>query len=95
MLCINLEPDEDLGFWVHAKVVFNCEFYAMNMGLHNLALFLHPMCQKLAIFQAAKGRSFNEVCKTVLEIARQWHWDQDRAGRLVEDLALWSLWSAT
>ena len=86
MLRISLEPDEDAGFWVHAKAVFNREFHAMNTSLHNLALFLHPMCQKLAVFQAAKGRSFDEVCKTALKIARQWRWDQARAGRLVEDL---------
>ena len=62
MLRISLEPDEDAGFWVHAKGVFNCEFHAMNTSLHNLALFLHPMCRKLVVFQAANG-SFNEVPK--------------------------------
>ena len=66
--------------------MFNHEFHGMNTELHNLALFLHPMCRKLAIFQAAKGRSFDEVCKTALGIARQWRWDEGRAGRLVEDL---------
>ena len=64
MICINLESDEDAGFWVHAKAVrFNC---VMNTGLHNLTLFLHPMCQKLAIFQAVKRWSFDEVCKLAL-----------------------------
>jgi hypothetical protein len=86
MFRIQLDADEDIGFWVHAKAVFNHEFHNMNTGLHNLALFLHPLCQKLAIFQAAKGRSFDEVCKAALEIARQWRWDQEKAGRLVEDL---------
>jgi hypothetical protein len=86
MVRIELDADEDLGFWVHAKAVFNCEFHSMNTSLHNLALFLHPMCRKLAIYQAAKGRSFDDVCKTALEIARQWCWDVARVGRLVEDL---------
>ena len=75
MLQISLELDEHAGFWVHAKAVFNREFHAMNTSLHNLALFLHSMCRKLAVFQAAKERSFDEVCKTALKIARQWHWD--------------------
>ena len=44
MVRIELDADEDLGFWVHAKAVFNCEFHSMNTSLHNLALFLHPMC---------------------------------------------------
>jgi hypothetical protein len=86
MLRIELEADEDVGFWVHAKAAFNREFHSMNTELHNLALFLHPMCRKLAIFQAAKGRSFDEVCKMALEIARQWHWDEGRVDQLVEDL---------
>jgi hypothetical protein len=44
------------------------------------------LCRKLAISQAAKGRTFDEVCKAALGIARQWRWDQNKAGRLVEDL---------
>jgi hypothetical protein len=86
MLCITLEPDEDTLFWVHAKAVFNRKFHAMNTSLHNLALFLHPKCQKLTVFQAAKGQSFDKICKTALEIARQWCWIKERAGWLAEDL---------
>ena len=86
MVRIELEPDDDVDFWVHAKAVFNHEFHNMNTSLHNLALFLHPMCRKLAISQAAKGRSFDNICKTALEVARQWHWDEARAKRLVEDM---------
>lgn len=86
MFRIQLEPEDDIGFWTHAKAVFNREFHSMNTGLHNLALFLHPLCRKLAISQAAKGRSFDAVCGTALEIARQWRWDQAKAGRLLEDL---------
>ena len=74
MLWIELDTDKDVDFWVHVKVVFNCKFHSMNTSLHNLTLFVHPLCHKLAISQAAKGRSFNEVCKTALEIARQWRW---------------------
>ena len=88
MLWIELEADEDVGFWVHTKAVFNHEFHGMNTELHNLALFLHPMCRKLAIFQAAKGRSFDEVCKMSLGIARQWCWDEGRA------VGLWKTWSS-
>lgn len=89
MFRLPLDPDDDINFWVHAKSVFNREFHSMNTNNHNLALFLHPMCRKLAISQAAKGRSFDKVCRAALGIARQWHWDQQRAGRLAEDLKLY------
>jgi hypothetical protein len=76
---IELELDEDAGFWSHAKAIFNHEFHSLNMSLHNLGLFLHPMCRKLANLQAAKGRSFDEVCKLALGIVKKWWWDQQWA----------------
>lgn len=71
MIRITPEPDKDYHFWVHAKTVFNAEFYSMNTNLHALALFLHPLCRKLAISNAAKGRSFEHMCSIALAIAKQ------------------------
>ena len=50
-----LDADDDMGFQQHAKAVFNCHFHAINTKYHSLALFLHPLCRKLAITQAASG----------------------------------------
>jgi hypothetical protein len=86
MFRIELDPDEDVDFWVHAKLVFNREFHAMNTGIHALSLFLHPLCRKLAVSQAAKSRTFEQMCATALDIAKQWRWDKKRASNLVEDL---------
>lgn len=56
------------------------------MEYHSLALFLHPLTQKLAISQAASGRSFQFMVKTSLKIAHQWRWNEQLASLLVEDL---------
>jgi hypothetical protein len=55
MFRIQFEDGEDIGFWMHAKAIFNREFHSMNTDVHALALFLHPMCWKLAVSQAAKS----------------------------------------
>lgn len=86
MFHIELEDGENIGFWMHAKSVFNREFHAMNTNIHSLTLFLHPMCRKLAVSQAAKSRTFEQMCQAALDIARQWCWNGEQAGRLMEDL---------
>ncbi|KAG2068798.1 hypothetical protein BDR04DRAFT_1232592 [Suillus decipiens] len=86
MMCLQLEDGEDINFWMHAKAVFNRDFYAMNTHIHTLVLFLHPMCWKLAASQAAKSRTFEQMCTAALDIAKQWRWDGDRAVKLIENL---------
>ena len=86
MSCLELDYDDDLGFWAHAKAVSNQCFHAMNTPIHSLTLFLHPMCQKFAILQVASGRSFQFITKTALEIAHQWGWSEEVAKRLVDNL---------
>jgi hypothetical protein len=86
MMRIQLEDGDDIGFWMHAKAVFNREFHAMNTNIHALALFLHPMCRKLAVSQAAKSRTFEQMCTIALDIAKQWRWDGGRAVMLIENL---------
>ena len=41
---VQFEEGEDIGFWTHAKSVFNTEFHSMNSEVHSLALFLCPLC---------------------------------------------------
>jgi hypothetical protein len=69
-LKLNAE-DDDTGFWMHTKSVFNHQFYAINTDLHSLTLFLHPMCCKLAVTDALKGRPFEFMVKTALVVAKQ------------------------
>ncbi|KAG2075583.1 hypothetical protein BDR04DRAFT_1114750 [Suillus decipiens] len=60
----------------------------MNTDIHALALLLQSMCRRLAVSQAAKSRTFEQMCTAALalDIAKQWRWDGDRAVKLVENL---------
>ena len=58
----------------------------MNTEIHSLALFLHPMCRKLAISQTASGRSFEFMVKIALGIVKGWKWKEMDAQKLVEDM---------
>lgn len=81
-----LDPSDNTSFWMHAKHVFNHRFHEMNTNHHSLALFLHPLCRKLAISQAANGRSFEFMATTALSIARQWKWSKADAKSLIYNL---------
>ncbi|KIJ05662.1 hypothetical protein PAXINDRAFT_164749 [Paxillus involutus ATCC 200175] len=83
---LSLDGSDNTGFWTHAKLVFNRRFHAMNTDHHSLALFLHPMCRKLAISQAANGRNFEFMVRTALSIAKQWRWGEAEAKSLVSNL---------
>jgi hypothetical protein len=86
MIRVPNEPDDDVGFMMHAQSVFNRRFHSMNTNIHSFALFLHPLCRKLAISQAANGRSFKLMAETAFGIAKQWKWTKERATCLREDL---------
>ena len=86
---LSLDEGEDASLWNHAKATFNSEFHRMDTDLHALALFLHPLCRKLAVSQRASGRNFEVFCKIALEVARKWGWDEKRAFRLLDDMQLY------
>jgi hypothetical protein len=86
MIRIEAEPDDDVGFTMHAHSVFNRRFHSIDTPVHLLALFLHPLCRKLAISQAASGRTFKLMVETALSIAKQWRWPKEKAWQLGEDL---------
>ncbi|KAG1830604.1 hypothetical protein EV424DRAFT_1578558 [Suillus variegatus] len=73
-----LEESDNFDFWLHVKTVFNRRFFAMNTKIHTLALFLHPICRKLAISQF--------MVETALDVAKQWRWDEQLAKSLIGDL---------
>ncbi|KAH7925705.1 hypothetical protein BV22DRAFT_1010684, partial [Leucogyrophana mollusca] len=83
---LSLENSDNVSFWTHAKSVFNRRFHKMDTRIHSLALFLHPMCRKLAISQVASGRSYNFMLETALSVAHQWRWGEAEAKQIVYDL---------
>ncbi|KAF8956104.1 ribonuclease H-like domain-containing protein [Flammula alnicola] len=83
---IKTEHDDDITFSLHARAVFNRRFLAMDTDHHSLALFLHPLCRKLAVSTIAKARPFEKMVKTALDIAKMWRWGESRARALVENL---------
>ncbi|KAG2064663.1 hypothetical protein BDR04DRAFT_1162324 [Suillus decipiens] len=90
MSTLRLEDDDDMKFFAHAKSVFN-RFHSINTKYHTLALFLYPMCRKLAVTRAASGRPFEFMVKVALEIALQWKWSKVKADTLVTDLKAYNL----
>ncbi|KIK94709.1 hypothetical protein PAXRUDRAFT_142293 [Paxillus rubicundulus Ve08.2h10] len=83
---LTLDGTDNTGFWMHAKAVFNRQFHAMNTDHHSLALFLHPMCRKLATSQAANSHNFEFMVKTALSIAKEWRWSEADAKSLIHNL---------
>ncbi|KAG1807686.1 uncharacterized protein BJ212DRAFT_1303393 [Suillus subaureus] len=91
MSTLQLDDGDDSTFFTHAKSVFNCRFHSINTKYHTLALFLHPMCHKLAVTQAASGCPFEFMVKVALEVALQWKWSKAKADVLVMDLKAYNL----
>jgi hypothetical protein len=58
----------------------------MDTNTHSLAIFLHPLCRKLAISQAANGWMFEFMVTMALSIAKQWKWSKQQANKQQEDL---------
>jgi hypothetical protein len=91
MSTLRLDDGDDGTFFTYAKSVFNRRFHSINTKYHTLALFLHPMCRKLAVTQAASGRPFEFMVKVALEVALQWKWSKAKADTLVTDLKAYNL----
>ena len=85
---VHLKPVErdDLEFLEHAHHVVNTQFHAMNTDLHWLALFLHPLCQKLAISIAVHSRKLNDAYCIAARIAKGWGWTKVLAVVLIADI---------
>ncbi|KIK14928.1 hypothetical protein PISMIDRAFT_641921 [Pisolithus microcarpus 441] len=83
---LRIDSLDRMEFWMHAKAVFNHRFHAMNTIHHSLTLFLHPLCRKLAITQAASGRSFKFMVNTALVIIKQWQWPEADTKMLIYNM---------
>ncbi|KAG2073337.1 hypothetical protein BDR04DRAFT_1095261, partial [Suillus decipiens] len=82
---------DNMEFFAHAKLVFNHRFHLINTKYHTFALFLHPMCCKLAVTQVVSGRPFKFMVKVALEITLQWKWSKVKADTLVMNLKAYNL----
>ncbi|KAJ7224655.1 ribonuclease H-like domain-containing protein [Mycena pura] len=86
-----LEPTEDddldfADFKKHAHQVVDKRFRAMATPVHRLALFLHPLCRKLAVLDA-DGYTLRDLKLTALDIAiNKWGWSADEGRMLVTDI---------
>jgi hypothetical protein len=88
---MKLQDGDDPMFLEHTKRVLNKRFRHMNTLIHSLALFLHPLCRKLAISNESGGRDFTFMTTTALELAKQWNWPKEKVLKLVENLKDYSL----
>ena len=84
-------PTDDINFTKHAKEKFTHHFLQMNTDIHWLALFLHPLCRKLAISQVAKSRTFPDAIDIALDLAKKWKWSKESAEKLVGNLRDYNL----
>lgn len=81
------DDDDDAGFWTTQNLFSTVDSMQLhNIELHSLALFLHPMCRKLTVTDASKGRPFEFMVKTALAVAKRWRWGEQKAKLLVDDL---------
>ncbi|OSX56534.1 hypothetical protein POSPLADRAFT_1160181, partial [Postia placenta MAD-698-R-SB12] len=55
-------------FAAHTQLTLNREFHAINTDIYWLGLFLHPLCQKLAIFSAAHLCKLVDTIRILLDI---------------------------
>ncbi|KAJ7593573.1 hypothetical protein C8J56DRAFT_1043379 [Mycena floridula] len=87
-----LDPKtDDPAFLAHAREVFNRRFHAMNTPIHSLALFVHPLCRKLAITDAAHDQTLDFMLRTALSISWQWKWSLEDAKKLKDDITNYHL----
>jgi len=84
-----LMEGDDPAFADHAKTTLNIHFHAMNTNIHWLALFLHPLCRKLAVSTAPHSRKLANAYRIALDIARRWGWSKEMAQSLARDLKVY------
>ncbi|KAF9005030.1 ribonuclease H-like domain-containing protein [Cyathus striatus] len=77
---------EDKQFLRHAKETITHYFHTMNTELHWLSLFLHPLCQKLALLSSVHSRTLKDAFNIALTIAEKWEWSRAHAEQLLRDI---------
>ena len=80
------QEGDDPEFARHATEVLTAEFHALNTDLHWFALFLHPLCQKLAICAVTHSRTLKDSIQIAFGITKKWNWSEVMAQKLARDL---------
>ncbi|KAJ7181878.1 hypothetical protein C8R46DRAFT_885346, partial [Mycena filopes] len=83
---LELEDGEDASFLTHAKSTFDRRFKYIATPIHWLALFLHPLCRKLAVSETQYGHTVDFMIQAALKLAQQWRWNESKARQLREDV---------
>lgn len=83
-----MKPDnnDDEAFLDWARAVFNREFKKIHTDTHHLALFLHPLCRKLALSGLPESRTLGDIIDTALKIAKRLGWDETTSRKLIQDI---------
>ena len=89
LIHMNLNDGDDQHFLDHARQVINEQFHSINTDLHWLALFLHPLCRKLAISTATHSRKLEDAYAIAIQIVHKWQWSEDQARKLTGDIKLY------
>jgi len=66
--------------------VLTAKFHSMNTDLHWFALFLHPLCRKLAICSVTHSQTLKNAIRIGFGIAKKWEWSEAMAQKLAQDL---------
>ncbi|KAL1685827.1 ribonuclease H-like domain-containing protein [Schizophyllum commune] len=82
-------PDDNISFLMHAKDVYNRRIATMITPVHALALYLHPLCQSLAVSRAtSSGYNYDSFLETALSIVHKWKYKKSKkvARQLADDM---------
>lgn len=91
---LSITETDDVDFAYHAKSTVRHEFHRLNTDIHWLALFLHPLCRRLAISSATHSRKLTDACRISLDLAQRWKWPEEAARQLLQDLKSYQLGNA-
>ncbi|TFY74737.1 hypothetical protein EWM64_g9275 [Hericium alpestre] len=61
----------------------------MNTDIHWFALFLHPLCRKLAISSALHSRTISKAYEIAVDLAQRWNWTEQAAMQLIRDIKIY------
>ena len=61
----------------------------MDTEYHGIALFLHSLCQCLALSQVANRQMYHAIKVRIITIAKKWNWSKTRAEQLKVDIGLY------
>lgn len=88
----SMQPlDSDVtNFFSHAKQVVREQFHAMNMDIHWLCLFLHPLYCKLAISNAPHSRTLRDACTIATKLSIHWGYTELQSRKLIADIHVYS-----